>query len=211
MDAKVHAYFDHVVLKYNCGDIQALLEAQLEQAGPLLACTVNGIDTAGGMMLGFSQGSKNRSVAFMSNDMSLTSEESEWMYSAVRCGLAHEGVPNQPLRFFVHYERCDRGTFLYSGFGDRSLWLNVTELAYCYVDAIHRIASNVHEHMNHVPSPRPQDVKPFQQAHASVKANITEFWSKRGSTKPGPRSSLTPFFADALRHFSVNPPNGQPH
>ena len=49
---KIEAYFKHVVQEYNCADIRELLKRKLDQAGPLLACTVNGIDTVGGMMVG---------------------------------------------------------------------------------------------------------------------------------------------------------------
>jgi len=36
-------YFEHVILRYNCGDVQKLLDLKLDIAGPLLACVVNAL------------------------------------------------------------------------------------------------------------------------------------------------------------------------
>ena len=62
-NSDVEVFFNHIPRQYNCGDIRALLDEQLEQAGPLLTCTVNGIDLIGGMMLGFATGSRARSMS----------------------------------------------------------------------------------------------------------------------------------------------------
>src|SRR4051812_31368532 len=91
--AKVEAYFKQVVQEYICGDIVELLKVELDKAGPLLACTVNGIDTVGGMMLDFTNNSKARSIEFMRQHLGLSADAASLMYAVVRCGMAHEGVP----------------------------------------------------------------------------------------------------------------------
>jgi hypothetical protein len=202
----IEAYFKQVVQEYNCGDIRELVNRQLVQAGPLLACTVNGIDTVGGMIVGFaSNNSKFRSTTFMIEHLLLAPAEAELLYVLVRCGCAHEGVTKLALQFFVHYERCDPGKFLYKD-TQNSIWLNVTELAYSYLDAIGQIAGDIHRHLSHVPEPGSTDITIYQRALKSVNTGITDFWCKIGSTLPTPRSSLSPFFPESLKHFTAKTP-----
>src|SRR5947209_1547430 len=110
---KVKQFFDHVVVKYNCGDVRALLKAQLQKAGPLLTCVVNGIDLLGGMMLGFSADSQKRSVRFMMRYLNLSEELARLVYVLVRCGVAHEGTTKLAIKFFVYPDRLDCTRFLY--------------------------------------------------------------------------------------------------
>ena len=49
--SEVERYFKHVVQQYICGDINELLNRDLEVAGPLLDAVVKGIDTVGGRVL----------------------------------------------------------------------------------------------------------------------------------------------------------------
>ncbi|MDB5313088.1 MAG: hypothetical protein JWO38_7290 [Gemmataceae bacterium] len=203
---KVETYFKQVVQDYNCGDVRELLRLRLDKAGPLLACTVNGIDVVGGMMLGFHEGnSRKRSTEFMRQHLSLTEESADLMYVLVRCGLAHEGVPTLAVQFFVHYERCDPKKLLYKD-DKNAIWLNVTELAHCYLEAIEQIAKDVHRHLSHVPEPGSKGITIYQQALGLVTTRITDFWGKIGSTQPPPRSSLSPFFPESLKHFTVKTP-----
>jgi hypothetical protein len=174
---RVQVYFGHVILRYNCGDVRALLDQKLKLAGPLLSCVVNGIDTVGGMMLGFQKNSKRRSTKFMRQHLSLSREEATLMYSLVRCGLAHEGVTKLTLRYFVLYEQSDPGVILYKDtYGERSsrdtIWLNVTELARSYLDAIGRIAQDVDAHLHYVPEPEPNDSTVYRDALPLIKNDI---------------------------------------
>lgn len=201
--SKVEQYFEHVVHKYNCGDIRQLLDLKLKQAGPLLACTVNGIDTVGGMMLGFKKGSRERSTEFMHRFLGLSPEESDLVYKLVRCGLAHEGISKLSVRFFVWYERVEPGTLLYKG-GDNSIWLNVTELAESYLAAVEEIGKDIHKHLGYSPEPDAAEKETYQKALGIVTADI-EYFPIDFDDPDMKGSSGSPFYAEWLCHFSVDP------
>ena len=204
--AEVECFFRQVVVEYNCGDIHDILSRRPEKAGPLLACTVNGIDTVGGMILGFAESSRNRSTEFMQRHLGLTAEEALLMYKLVRCGLAHEGVTKPAVRFYVHEDRVHPGVFLYKDH-QNSIWLNVTELAHSYLEAVERIGKDIHTHCAHVPEPKERDKQIYEQIYRNalvlVKRDITEFCAGVATKLHKPPSSASPFLPQWLKHFTM--------
>jgi hypothetical protein len=212
--ARIEVYFKQVVRDYNCGDVRALLNAELEQAGPLLTSVVNGMDLVGGMAHGFSHGSADRSVQFMKKYLAVSEEEAKLLYALVRCGMDHEGTTKLAVRFFVHYECRNKGVFLYKD-RESCIWLNVTELAYAYLQAIDRIATDVHAHLSHIPELSKKDENVFVAALEKIGADIGDFckvaWyardaveqarQERGDIKA--RSSANPFLTEYLKGFTT--------
>jgi hypothetical protein len=210
----VKQFFNHVVVIYNCGDIRALLDAKLGKAGPLLSCVVNGLDLVGGMMLGFNAGSQKRSVEFMTKYMKLPPELAKLLYSLVRCGVAHEGTTKLAINYFVYPGRLDPGNILYKS-TDNSLWLNVTEMAVLYLEAIADISKDVAAHLAHIPSATAADEADFANALGHIKPDITDFCRLAAEARDAPgrerfergeiahMSSASPFLADWLARFTV--------
>jgi hypothetical protein len=174
--ARVERYFQHVITDYICGDIRELLDRRLPKAAPLLHSVVSGIDTMGGMMMGFKKNnSGERSRAFMQQYFELSSEEANLIYSLVRCGISHEGVTKLAMRFFVHYARFDPGYFLVKSKTDHTIWLNVTELAWSYLDVIDKIEKDPHSHLRFVPQVEETDVKTYKAAMELVKKDTDAY------------------------------------
>ncbi len=171
---KVKMFFEHVVVSYNCEDVGALLDIDLDKAGPLLSCVVNGFDLVGGMMLGFDKGSQKRSVAFLTKHMRLSPESANLLYSLVRCGVAHEGVAKLAVNYFVYHRRLEPGIILYKK-NDKSLWLNVTEMARLYLESIREIAKDVSSHLFYIPSAKRDDEAIFLAALDSIQPDINAF------------------------------------
>lgn len=206
---KVKQFFEHVVVKYNCGDVRALLDAELEAAGPLLSCVMNGIDLVGGMMLGFCTGSRQRSVKFMAKYLKLHTELAKLVYALVRCGVAHEGTTKLAINYFVYPSRLDRGTFLYKDV-DNAVWLNVVELAFLYLEAIDEIAKDVGAHLGHIPDVNSRDEAIFTDALEHINADMDgfclltmEFLEALKKAEIKYMSSASPFLAEWLTHFTV--------
>lgn len=179
-------YFRLAVEKYNKGDVEVLLSHPLPCNGPLLACTVNGIDLVGGMREGFSKNSRYRSVNFMRDYMDIPEPAAELLYSSVRCGISHQGMPKIGLNFFQLQERPEPGKVLYRD--DHSLWLNVTELARLYVDAVNLIGSSPDEHVWHVPHPNAKDAAQFADAASQIGDRIEELCRKLDDIRYDPRT-----------------------
>ncbi len=170
MDRKAERYFRRVY-DYNVGDIKTLLDTELKCAGPLLTATVNGIDTFGGMCYGFGCGSKKRAKLFMPKKMCLSESLSDFIYRSVRCGMAHQGMPQIGLRFFVLYGRPDTGNLLYrDGYNSNPeyIYMNVAEFAYCYLDAVEMIAKAPENHIKHYPRSETSDKCMFIEALEDV-------------------------------------------
>jgi len=93
-----------VIKKYNCGDIEALLNCKCpelqDKAGPLLNSIMQGIDAAGGCLYEFKENnSRTRSTRFMKEKMGFDKKLAGYIYSSVRCGMFHEGVTKTGVRF----------------------------------------------------------------------------------------------------------------
>lgn len=146
-------YFERAVMEYSKGDVLQLLDARLTCAGPLLNIVMDGIDHLGGMCYGFGSppGSKRRSADFMIDKMKLPRELADLLYTVVRCGIAHEGMPKIGVNFFVIYERFEPGRIFYNYEVDDNIWLSVVELAYLYLSTIERINNNWSGEIVHFP------------------------------------------------------------
>ncbi|GEM_PF-4330221 len=209
----VASFFQKVVVEYNCGDIRILLRARLDVAGPLLACVVNGIDMLGGMKHGFHAKSCHRSKEFMKEYMHLSEEHAALLYRAVRCGIAHEGVPKPGIRFFVCDEPVDSGTYFYRG-QDDMVWLNVTELCRQYLAVVEAIAERPSDHLSHVPPADQMSNRLFLRA--SVGKSIDDFCDllaarvnekvERGEI----HVSASPFLPELLSGYTVRDDYSRP-
>lgn len=183
MNEDVRKYFQRSVVKYSRGDVERLIKAKLDCAGPLLIVVLNGIDNLGGMCYGFgSYNSKERSVKFMTEKMGMNESVSKFLYSIVRCGISHQGMPKIGLRFFLEYDRIDKGKIFYKRLGD-FIWLNVTELAYLYIETIDEIASNVADHVLYMPLTDQDVLDTFNEARGSIPDDIEQLAIKIGEHK----------------------------
>lgn len=167
------SYFDKVVLEYSVGDIKELLKNRGRCAGPLLSVIANGIDLLGGICFGFTAGSNFRSVEFMKTHMNIRESLAKVLYSCVRCGCVHQGMPKIGLKFFVLYDRLQEGVFVYKD-SEGYLWLNVTEFAYRYLDAINKIANDKNTFILHYPPLTNRDATTFIDATTDVVNDIQE-------------------------------------
>jgi len=159
-------------MEYSRGDVVALLNDKITCAGPLLSITVNGIDLTGGICFGFCSGSRTRSERFMVEHMNIRKKLASLLYSCVRCGIAHQGMPKVGVRFFLMPERFIPGVILFRD--DNVLYLNVTEFAHSYLSAIERIAKNPTAYALHHPTLKPQDEGTFVDALSTVTNDISE-------------------------------------
>lgn len=156
---KALEYFESVIIAYNCGDIKALLERKLPQAGPLLACVVNGIDAMGGIIYGFDKEIGGRSKEFMNKFMGYDPVQADFLYTIVRCGMAHECAPKAGLAFFALYDEVD-GEVLYRG-DDGGPWLNVVQLAKEYLKAVEDVRTSAQSRLQDPPKFRCRDRRIF--------------------------------------------------
>jgi hypothetical protein len=164
------------------------------------------------MMNGFNTGSRARSVEFLKQHLALPPHQAELLYVVIRCGFVHEGVTKLGITFFVHVESLDPGVFLYRS-SDGAIWLNVSELARQYLDAIERINENVHQYLHHVPSARTNDESVYAAAYGSIKKDIQDFCREAHAAQeaaedaqlaPGEaRGSSSPFLTSFLSSFEA--------
>jgi hypothetical protein len=172
----VERYFESVVIGYNCGDVQTLLDTRLDACGPLLISTMNGIDLLGGMMRGFNGKYEARSTAFMIKHLGLSSKQAHLMWRLVRCGVSHQGATSPAVWLIACYDRVNPGTFLYKlspitspPFSPMEILppvvvLDVTELARRYLEAVDLISRDVLQHLHHVPGSNESDKRAFDGA-----------------------------------------------
>ena len=133
------AYYEHVVLHYIVGDIMHLLDNNEPRSGLILAPVLNGIDIVGGTLYGFERGtSKARSIRLMKEHLGLSQEISNFLYTAVRCGLTHEGTAKKGLVFCAEFGRLNRDSLVYR---DENGWLylDTVLLAEAFVNAAKKI------------------------------------------------------------------------
>lgn len=162
MQENAIAYFQRSSIRYSKGDVQELLEKELNCAGPLLAVIVNGIDSLGGMRYGFHKGSRKRSVEFMKSYMNLSEPVAEFIYMIVRNGIVHQGMPKVGFDYGVLYDRPEKRQIYYKA-GD-SICLSVVEFAYAYLEAVDHIAMNPEKHIRHYPRLDDKSKKSFEDA-----------------------------------------------
>lgn len=174
MDEEAMAYFKKSAIEYSKGDVRELLEKKIDCAGPLLAVVVNGIDNLGGMCYGFEIGSKRRSVNFMKDKMGILESVAKFLYSAVRCGEVHQGMPKIGLKFFVTQDRLAKGKMIYKHKDSKYLFLDLTEFAYSYIDAIDQIENKPEERIHNYPSPGAEAKELFDNAMRDIKDDIQD-------------------------------------
>lgn len=176
MSSESIAYFNRSVMEYNKGDVVELLSDKITCAGPLLSIIVNGIDLAGGICFGFDKGSRARSEDFMVEHMNIQKELASLLYTCVRCGVAHQGMPKVGVRFFLMPQRFMPGAILFRD--SNIIYLNVTELAYSYLGVIENIAKNPTEYELHHPPLKPADKDTFTTALSFITNDISELCDK---------------------------------
>jgi hypothetical protein len=107
---------------------------------------MNGIDVLGGMMVGFhkngQKNSKERSVNFMVDCLSLDKDVATMLYEEYRCGLVHEGISTGRTIFYLQ-TLCDSNTFLFLSENKEAVLLNVSELARQYLKAVAEISKDI--------------------------------------------------------------------
>jgi hypothetical protein len=179
--AYAEAFFDKAIVKYNAGDVQYLLALPKLPAGPLLTATANGIDIMGGICWGFDAGSKPRSVRFMEEHMGLSTPVADLIYQSARCGITHEGMPKKGIEFFHQGELPRTQVVLYKETTTGLLYMNVTEFARMYLDAVEAIGKDKTSHVHYYP---PLDSRiDFAAAFAVVTGDITDLCIKIGEKR----------------------------
>jgi hypothetical protein len=145
-------FFEKAIVKYNAGDVKFLLSVSDLPAGPLLTVTANGIDIMGGICWGFCTGSRERSVRFMEEHMTFSRPEADLIYQSARCGISHEGMPKKGIEFFHQGNVPRTSAVLYKQPSTELLYMNVTEFAHRYLDAVEAIGRDKKSHVRHYPT-----------------------------------------------------------
>ncbi len=174
------AYFRKAALKYIRGDIKELLSSSnLTCAGPLLSVTVNGIDLMGGICFSFNKGSHVRSVEYMTKYMNIDKYVANALYVGVRCGVAHQGMPKIGFNFFLLNHRYEPGNIIYKG-NDGNLFLNVTELAFSFLDSLQLIEKDPQNHVHYYPPLTIKDEESYANAVLAVTRDIQDLCTEIG-------------------------------
>ena len=181
MDPKTHLYFERSVLKYSKGDVEALLNAKLPCAGPLLSTIMNGIDNLGGMCYGFKKTNVgDRSRDFLHKQMGLSKELAAFLYASVRCGIVHQGMPKMGLEFLVQYDGPKCGKII-SQQSNEYLLLDVTALAHCYLKTIEEINVEPIKYIKHCPKYTEEEKSKLKNIFSAAKKDIgsTQIYTHR--------------------------------
>ena len=186
-------YFARVVEQYVCGDISWLLglgEGKEGKAGPLLNSVVNGIDILGGILDGFGRGmSERRSVKFLESYMGLQPDVARFIYTAVRCGMAHEGVPKMDVIFFVDCAAPDNEPVPLKDSQNR-VWINVAVLAKRFLAAIEVVRNGDPAKVAYVPNVTSWEKKIITDGIAKIMDKFEKYYpSDSKSVSPISESS----------------------
>lgn len=203
------SFFERSVIKYSKSDVCALLEAKLDCAGPLLEVIVNGIDNLGGICYGFSKGnSKERSVRFMKEEMKFSDSLALFLYTIVRCGVAHQGMPKIGLIYFVEYDYPEKEKIFCKDSKD-NICLNVVGLAQRYLDTIDAINVDIEKCDLHVPPITPNEEAIFEEAKNEIKHNIDDLAFDIGNKrmqKEYPTASCSAYSAEGTLKVCTDSP-----
>lgn len=168
--------FDKSVIKHSKEDIETLLALKLDIAGPLLALVTNGIDNMGGVCYGYKKNnSRIRSVRFMTDKMKLSENLASFLYLSMRCGIVHQGMAKIGY-FFVENYRLEKGKIFYKDINvvyPDGVYLNVTELAYLYINTINMIASDPDKNVNCSPFHLIEKDEDLNKAYNEARDEIT--------------------------------------
>lgn len=142
-------------LKYTISDVEYLIKkfktrqhGEETHAGPMLMCVVNGIDAAGGIIYGFNYrnpGPGRRSADFMEKYMDMPLDLAEFIYTSVRCGASHHGMPRLGIIFGLwddtewHKISSSVNETFCKNLANGNIWVNVVKLAHSYLDAVRGI------------------------------------------------------------------------
>ena len=138
MDKKLKEYMETIIFYYR-GDIETLLEKEVNVAGPFIAVVLNGIDALGGGFYGFKglngqNNSNKRSFLFMKEQMAIPELLSAFLYKDVRCGIVHQGIPAQSVAIFADYDRKDESDFIFKD--EERIYINVIEFVFLYLKTL---------------------------------------------------------------------------
>lgn len=196
---KVAQFFSHVIVNCTCKDITRLIDNRSLEAAPLLSCVMSGIDTLGGMILGFEKNnSALRSKHFLKEILHLSEKQADFMYSLVRCGVAHEGIPKSCVYFFVNDDRPHKGVFLYKD-GTNAIWLNVTELARTFVEVVREISRDIDKHLSHYPEADEKVNKQYADAANDITLHIDSFTHDARKMIAHPTSTFPPPYLHKMK------------
>ncbi len=216
MSGESIAYFKKAVMKYSKGNVEELLDKQIECAGTYFAVVCNGIDLIGGICYGFNKKVGDRSKRFMKEHMNIEEKIADLLYNCVRCGTTHEGMPKIGIRYGLEPRRLKPKVIIYKNEDNNILYLNVTELVFSYLRAIKRIAENPTEYALNIPDPEPKAITSFMNALSSVPNEIYELCEaaeasdseedearfSRGEIEAFPSSSA--YFPDNVMNISLD-------
>ncbi len=176
---KAESFFYKVICDYNCGDVESLLADETSALGPLLSAVSAGVDTAAGMMFGFTDSngrgnSEERSVRFLRDIVKFDGVTAEAIYSCVRCGYMHEGIGKLNVSWFADYKRVKPGVVFFRR-RDGKLALSVVELAHKYLDGIGYVWKDCRGQLQHLPAASNQDERVVSSLLASVLPGLEDF------------------------------------
>ena len=203
------AFFERSVIKYSKSDVCALLKAKLDCAGPLLEVIVNGIDNLGGIFYGFSIGSKERSVRFMKEKMNVSESLAKFLYTIVRCGVAHQGMPKIGLIYFVEYDYPEKAK-IFCKDSKENICLNVVGLAQRYLDTIDDLNADIEKYDLHVPPINVREEEIFKRAKNEIKHSIDDMAFDIGNKrmqKEHPGASYAAYSATGVLKVCIDSPN----
>ena len=203
------AFFERSVIKYSKPDIRALLEAKLDCAGPLLEVIVNGIDNLGGICYGFSEGSMKRSVRFMKEKMNFSDALAKFLYTIVRCGIAHQGMPKIGVIYFVEYDYPEKEKIFCKDSKD-NIWLNVVGLAQHYLDTIDALNEDTDKYDLDVPPINCREEAIFEKAKNEIKYSIDDMAFDIGNKrmqKEHPGASYAAYSATGTLKICIDSPD----
>jgi hypothetical protein len=139
----------------------------------------------------------------MKDKMEIHEDVAEFLYSIVRCGIVHQGMPKIGLRFYNDYKRVDEGKFIYKEI-DGYIYLNVVELAYRYLDIVNEIAKQPEQHIRYYPEIKSNDKTKFDNATKQIKDDIGDYLHKKKGPSPG--SSLAAYTPEQDLDFDIELP-----
>ena len=142
----------------------------------------------------------------MKNMMGVTPHLATFLYVAVRCGVAHQGMPKIGLKYFVEYSRRAKGIIFYHSSSDDHIYLNIVELAYLYLDTIEKIAASIDTYLFHVPTTNAEAKRVFDDAVTEITNDADELADKIGTEDQEPGCSLAAFSPDNILNITPDSP-----
>lgn len=149
------------LLDYTISDVGYLLHkfknpqwGEGKHAGPILMTVMSGIDALGGTVYGLDRPLGRRlgqaSVDFMVEYMEIPELLSEFIYSSVRCGLFHHGMPKRSVEYELWNDDewsdiCDSNDSYCQDVAKHKICINVAKMADKYLEAARRVKKEFNE------------------------------------------------------------------